>query len=142
MAERKALRKRALPALLVAGFGILALGMVAIHQQGRQSELLLTQSRRAMLRLKMDDFFALLKHPVRDESRWHAAPMPLCCSLHTQYRTPWCPFVVLSLSLSVLTSTSRASTCEQKQLSKSVLGSSTKLTETKSLKQQKKLVGK
>ena len=75
MAERKALRKRALPALLVAGFALLALGMVAIHQQGRQSELLLTQSRRAMLRLKMDDFFALLKHPVRDESRWHAVPM-------------------------------------------------------------------
>jgi len=78
MAERKALRKRALPALLVAGFALLALGKVAIHQQGRQSELLLTQSRRAMLRLKMDDFFALLKpeHPVRDESRWHAVPMP------------------------------------------------------------------
>jgi len=53
----------------------------------------------------------------------------------------WCPFVVLSLSLSVLTSTNRASTCEQRQLAKSVLGSSTKLTETKSLKQQKKLVG-
>ena len=47
MAERKALRKRALPALLVAGFALLAMGMVAIHQQGRQSELLLTQSRRA-----------------------------------------------------------------------------------------------
>jgi len=77
------------PGLLVAGFALLALGMVAVHQHGRQSELLGVKARRANLHAKMDEFFQLLKHP--------------------------------------------------RQLAKSVMGSSTKLTETKSLKQQKKL---
>ena len=59
----RAWRTRVLPAALAAAFALLALGMVAIHQQGRQQALLSAQTRRAALHTKMDELYTLLKHP-------------------------------------------------------------------------------
>jgi hypothetical protein len=65
MASTRVGAARGVPALLVAGFALLAVAMVGIHQQGRAVSLLQIRARRASLHAKMDSFFALLKHPVR-----------------------------------------------------------------------------
>lgn len=65
MASGARWRARVLPGLLAAGFALLALGMICIHQQGRQQSLMEVRARRSSLHSKMHSFFALLKHPVR-----------------------------------------------------------------------------
>jgi len=57
-------RTRVLPAALATAFALLALGMVVIHQQGRQQSLLEIRARRATLKSKMTTLFHLLDHPV------------------------------------------------------------------------------
>ena len=65
MAPARMFNARAVPAMLAAGFALLAVAMIGIHQQGRAVSLLQTRARRASLHAKMDSFFSLLKHPVR-----------------------------------------------------------------------------
>jgi len=63
MAPARMFNARAVPAMLAAGFALLAVAMIGIHQQGRAVSLLQTRARRASLHAKMDSFFSLLKHP-------------------------------------------------------------------------------
>jgi hypothetical protein len=94
--EAQAWRTRVLPGMLAAAFALLAVCMVMIHQQERHRVLLGVRARRAALSAKVQDFVALLRHPVCTPPRCpqHACLTILrarCASITAApFRTPSC----------------------------------------------------